>query len=309
MKLKQLIRKLRFCLYLFAGLITSTNLFAQTQFANPGFENWEERSFGGFKYEDPSNWFTLNQLQKFGFDQTTNKTSDAHGNSTAALLSTVSSAFGNIPGLLAGNPFLGADGSPDMNLNYTPFKGKPNSIQFWYKSFPESQDQSAMYCALTKWNSVNQNRDTLAEASWTMDSTVSIYTIANIPFVYKGTFEPDSIYIIFSSSSEGFSPIPGSELYIDDVQMNYGTSVKEVKNEIDIQLYPNPFEDKFMIESKQFPLQYSIIDAMGKKHLAGTITHHKEELNLGVLRSGIYYLVLVKTETLEKTCRLITKTN
>jgi hypothetical protein len=299
-----------------AHLLALTFLFlnpilvqAQTQLGNSGFEQWEKRTFAGFEYQDPSNWYTLNQLQKFGFDATTIKTNDAHSDSSAVLLSTTSSSFGNIPGLITGSPFLAADGSPDMNLNYRAFGDRPQSIQFWYKSFPETGDQSAMYCLLTKWNNVTSSRDTVAEASWSVDSTVATYTHAMVPFEYKGSMPPDSMYILFSSSIDGFEPVPGSELYLDDILFNYAIGNNEVAKKVEVKMYPNPAQSKLSIKGNQHPMQVVIFDRMGKKVYEGKVESSESEIDLQTIPAGLYHVVLVQTESLETTTQLLHKIN
>lgn len=280
---------------------------AQTQLSNSGFEQWEKRTFTGFEYDDPSDWYTLNQLQKFGFDQTTIKTNDAHGDSSAVLLTTVASSFGNIPGLITGSPFLTESGSPDMNLNYKAFADKPQSIQFWFKSFPEMGDQGAMYCLLTKWNNSTNSRDTLAEASWSVDSTVSNYTYALVPFEYKGNFSPDSMYILFSSSFDGFDPVPGSELYLDDIRLNYAIGSNELTKKVEVKMYPNPVQHKLSIQGNQYPMQVILFDLLGKKVFEGKVEERESELDLQTIPAGLYHVVLVQTESLETTTQLLHK--
>lgn len=290
-------------------LMSLQQLKAQTQFANPSFKQWEKRTFAGFEYSDPSNWYTLNQLQKFGFDQTTIQTTEAHGDSSAVLLNTVSSSFGNIPGLITGMPFLSNSGEPDMNLNYMAFKDKPKSIQFWYKSYPEDGDQNAMYCLLTKWNNSTQTRDTLAEATWATDSTVSIYSLALVPFEYRGNFEPDSMYILFSSSLNGFDPVPGSEFYLDDILFNYVTGTTQLNKLESTQINPNPATQKFQIQAEQYPLQVSIFNVMGQKVYEGILENEQTEIDVQSLAAGLFHVVLVQTETMETTTKMLNKIN
>jgi len=280
---------------------------AQTQLSNGNFEKWGNKTVNGFTFTDPENWHTLNQLQQFGFEESSSRTSDAYADSFAIVLETISSPFGRIPGLIAGAPFLNASGEPDMNLNFKPFTARPNHISFWFKSFPEQGDANAMGCLITKWNTQTNTRDTIAHAGWTMDSTYENYTFASILFDYNSNETPDSMSIIFSSSLNGFSPIVGSALYLDNIQLGYANQLEEINKEREYSVFPNPFVDFIQIDFTGKLVQAEILDISGKQLLSPKILASGEGLSLSNLLPGMYYLSLVEPETLATKTKIIVK--
>ncbi|MCE2741822.1 MAG: T9SS type A sorting domain-containing protein [Sphingobacteriales bacterium] len=281
---------------------------AQKQLDNAGFENWETKTINGYSFLDPSSWHTLNRLQQFGFEPSTIKTTNAHQDSFAVILTTVRSAFGSIPGILAGSPFLLPDGTPNMNLNFKAFSDRPHSIQFWYKSFPEQGDENAMQCMLTKWNAQTINRDTIAIASWTTDSTVLEFSLASIPFMYLSNENPDSISIIFSSSLDGFSPAVGSELHLDNVEFTYGNTLAEPNKNIEFTVYPNPFKDKLTIEMEELGYEVQLFSILGELILSKHLEENLTVLDVSNLPNGIYFMNLVQPEREKKLVKKLIKT-
>lgn len=286
-----------YVLSLIVVLIGFKNLSAQSQLTNSGFENWTTRTVNGFSFIDPSGWYTLNQLQQFGFEESTSKSNTAFEDSFAVILQTISSPFGKIPGLLAISPFLMPDGTPDMNLNFKAFTDRPQAISFWFKSFPEEGDQNAMKCLLTKWNTQKNQRDTIADASWSIDSNVLNYTQALIPFVYQSASEPDSMSLIFSSSLNGFSPVAGSEFHVDKIVLSYGNSIKEHRSEPTLAVFPNPFTDKIALGFEPKNASIELLNNIGESVYSTYLNEKKTDLNLSHLSAGVYYLRLVQPET------------
>lgn len=288
-------------------IMNLTILRAQTQISNAGFEAWQTRTVNGFSFTDPKDWYTLNQLQQFGFAETSSKTSSAQNDSFAVVLKTIKSNFGTIPGILACSPFLMPDGTPDMNLNFKAFSGRPYSISFWFKSFPEDGDQNAMQCLLTKWNATTNTRDTIAEASWTIDSNVIEYSEALIPFTYQSAEMPDSMSIIFSSSINGFSPIAGSEFYVDNIVLSYENNLPELAIDTKIDVYPNPFSNQVEINISSQDWRLEIINSIGQSMFNEELTRSSTNVDLSFLPKGVYHVLLVQSETNKKLSKKIIK--
>jgi hypothetical protein len=64
------------------------------------------------------------------------------------------------------------------------------------------------------------------------------------------------------------------------------------KNDQEIKVFPNPFDDHITIEMKEFPADYLISDIHGKTIRTGRIDHHLLELDLGYLSDGMYLIVI-----------------
>jgi len=205
--------------------------------ANGGMENWHN------PYMEPNNWFTLNSLIDYGYPASTTQTTDTHSGQFAARLESMSSSFSNIPGIVASGPILNAGGNPDFSKISIPFKSRPISWRFYYKTMPASSDTCAASMVLTLWDSAHQQTDTVAMARFQQSATINSYTLADIPFNYLSSKVPDSASIIFTSSINGFSPVVGSVFYIDDISLIYDHTAVDntLKSGNMINIYPNPF--------------------------------------------------------------------
>jgi hypothetical protein len=140
-----------------------------------------------------------------------------------------------------------------------------------------------------------------------MDSTYENYTFASIPFVYNSNETPDSMSIIFSSSLNGFSPIVGSALYLDNIQLGYANQLEEINKEMEKSVFPNPFVDFIQIDFAGKLVQAEIFDISGKQILSPKIWASGEGLSLSNLLPGIYYLRLVEPEKRATKTKIIVK--
>ncbi len=257
---------------------------------NGSFENWVDRSKNGTTYSDPEFWYTLNSLKAFGMEPTTWPSNNPKSGTKAVYLETTSQAFGIIPGLLTCNNMLDNMGNPIIELNKIPFKSRPVAISFWSKANPALGDSSAFNFTLSKFK--NNAEQTIGKASWTKGSTDSSYQFIKVYFEYYSDENPDSASIIFSSSINGFDPIIGSSLLIDDIKLEYinsGIYEHEVRN---IKLYPNPSTDQKFYFANEYQFE-----SFSVYNLQGQIVEQQElsnnEINLEKLNSGIYYITLI----------------
>lgn len=77
------------------------------------------------------------------------------------------------------------------------------------------------------------------------------------------------------------------------------TGIKEVYNEMQISTYPNPSDGNFTVEllteSFSGTIFTEVVNAMGQKIFASSATvlaNHKEEISLGNIATGVYFLIL-----------------
>jgi hypothetical protein len=272
---------------LFSVMMTNKSI-GQTQLPNSGFEIWETKTFNGTNYEDPQGWFTLNQLKAFGFDETTFESSLAKVGSKAAILETMLGPSTTIPGLLTVQNIIGINGFPDIEKNRVAFNGRPNSIEFWYQSFPEPKDANIVFMLLTKW--VDGKRDTIGFASFEIDSIVASYTEANVPFEYVSGLTPDSMSFIASSSKDGFSPIAGSLFMLDDLRLTYSNAIREHEQNR-LTFFPNPCTETIFVTGLKEEVNYTIYDLTGNLLKEG-VTLASKVYGLNQLASGNYILKL-----------------
>jgi hypothetical protein len=262
---------------------------AQTQFQNSGFETWTVKTIGSTTFSEPNNWYTLNPLKQFGFDESTTKSSDSHSGTSAAFLETIENNFGDLPGLITIGNILDATGEPDLVKNKIAFTSRPTSINFWVKSLPEIGDSSAVSILLTKWNTTTKNSDTIAFAQWSNGTAIETYTQIIKPLTYLNSNTPDSVFFIASSSIDGFTPTAGSRLWLDDIYLNYAPlSVSEVKKTGNIQLFPNPCKDLLNIVSSEQVDFVEIYDNLGR--LVTNTKLNKQQIEVAALEPGVYFI-------------------
>lgn len=232
-----------FALFLFL-LLNRMSLFAQTQIPENGFENWTSSSLG--TYDEPSGgwWTSLNSLKNLGGPVTLEKTTDSYSGNFAARMETKQWGTFLLPGLLVSGEFVTT--SPFI-IQGQPFSDTPLRFKGHYKYNSVNSDSAAIFAMLTRRNGSTGGRDTIAEAKLSVLNSVINYTEFDIPFNYFDvTATPDSIDIVFSSSSAGqnFEGQVGSTLFIDDVILEYGIGVEELMmQELNTILYPNPAYD------------------------------------------------------------------
>lgn len=269
---------------------------------NGSFETWVERSKNGTSYSDPEFWYTLNSLSSFGMEPSTWASNDAKGGQKAAYLETTSQSFGIIPGLLACNQFLEANGNPNLDLNKIPFKSRPTAISFWHKAKPASGDSAAFNFTLTKFK--NNAQQVIGTASWTKGSIDSTYQYVKVYFEYDSNDDPDSASIIFSSSLNGFDPVAGSTLLLDEIRLEYVISGLTENKLQPLEVYPNPSYDHRIYFNQNQNFETIII-----RDIHGQDLYHlktiNNEINLEQLKPGMYFLEFIEHNSVIYTSKII----
>ncbi len=201
------------------GLCLATTGKAQ-QIENPGFENWSQVTF----FEEPDSFYTSN-MQAYFTTGVPNvfKTTDSHQGNFAARLESIQGDWENIPGVL----LLGNAGSMGLSGGI-PYTGMPDSISVWAKYEPMPPD-TAMIMVFFK-----QMGNIIGVAGFQIFDQLTDYTrIVNPVEWFLPGSPPDSLLLIaFSSDPDGMF-VPGSELFLDDIEMT-GTT-QQIPN--------NGFED------------------------------------------------------------------
>jgi Putative carbohydrate metabolism domain len=197
---------------------------AQTPIPNGDFESWSPAGSG--LYEEPTGgwWTSLNALKSLGAPVTVEKSTDAHGGSYSAKLT--SKQWGTIllPGLLVSGRFDVLN--PQFLVQGQPFADKPDAFQGWYKYTGVNGDSAGIATLLTVWNAGAGRRDTVAAAGIVVTSSQSSWTYFDIPFFYSLNVIPDSITVALVSSGDGanFNGQVGSTLWVDDLHLDYATA-------------------------------------------------------------------------------------
>lgn len=201
---------------------------------NLNFERW----IGYLNYSDPSPfrvWATANKtvdLNPAVFFPTTEKTTDAHSGQFAARMFSTD----QYPGMpfITGNVTTGVFNVDLANpleslIAGVPYKSRPTKFKGWFKYIPGPKgpagemDSCEIRITMTKYNFALGQKDTIAHSYYRTTDTVDVYTQFDINVQYRSQDLPDTIELIFASSSAGslFLGRPNSTLYIDDVTLEF----------------------------------------------------------------------------------------
>lgn len=292
-------------LTLFSVLSVST-IFAQIP--NAGMEMWG--STAG-EPQGPTNYVSANILAS-PLISTQNPTSvsqatgvDAHSGNVSAKITTVkivqNPSGGAIPDTV-GVLLLGAVQtfpSPALKPG-APCTSRLASLDFFYKYAPVNSDNGAMVAYLTRWVGAGV-RDTLAVATYPMNTLVNSYTSVSVPFVNNPSFPvstlPDSLRIYFLSSARpwinsALVPNPaqiGSTLWIDDISATVVGMKESIKLNQLVKVYPNPANTYVNISvTNEDAMFVDVYDITGKKLASSVIDDNKVRINTESFNDGLY---------------------
>ncbi len=308
----------------------AAGLSAQTQVNNPGFENWTQgRPDGWTTYVSGEVTTTLPIIGDFGYPVTCefgSQTTDAYSGSYALKLQAASIGIEGIMSYtLPGIAQLGTAGtfsiplstiqellnSPDSldiedlmslsSLRNVVADGMactrtPVSIRMRVKYLP--QNDTLTVIAFTTKQSTDTETDTadmfgdleaiVSEAFFQTFDTIPEYAEIEIPFD-DTLAECDRIRIIIMAGSF-LSANTATELYLDDVRLDYGTDVPEQMAE-KVRVYPNPARDCLFVEAGNGDTyRCRLLDLAGRTVAAQDNVSGQTALNVKSLASGIYLL-------------------
>lgn len=237
-------------LVIFTLLVTRT--FSQ-EIPDGDFETWTSITQGNANYEEPAGdwWGSLNNLRLLGGPVTLTKTTEAYTGNYAVMLETI--AWGNdlvIPGILTAGYFDATAPITQNLIQGRAYTKRPVSFDGYYKYLPQTGDTCGIYANLTKYNETTGKTDTIAEASFAIDETISEYSKFSITFEYRNEETPDTLNIVFTSSLSGqnLSGQVGSKLYIDNISMNFSNSIEKTAAELPFLVINN--QEIFEINAK-----------------------------------------------------------
>lgn len=209
------------------------------QVTNNGFEDWTSQG----TYEDPDGWGTFNFIADFGLPSTTTKDADANSGSFAAKLTTTEVTFFGTTDTVTGFLTLGS-----FDVAGEPFTAMPTSMEFYYKYDSPGADSGGAVVTLTKWDAVNNTQAIIGTGEMIISQALA-YTQGSVNINYMSTETPDSIQIMFISSTAAM-PVPGSALYVDDVSFTTQASAVAVLEADRTRIFPNPAKDYLYIKTE-----------------------------------------------------------
>jgi len=175
-----------------------------------------------------------------------------------------------------------------------PFTQKIATLSFYYQYTPQAGDTAECRALL-----VHQRTGLGGGMFKTTTATGSTWHQGTISFLYVDSITtPDTLYILFSSSSLDRHPKPGSILLVDDVTVTLATGVNDIQMANDLNVYPNPTSGKFQLavgNAQAAKGELTIYNVMGEKNYSTTINSNRTDIDLSNQPNGIYFMQL-KTE-------------
>lgn len=274
-------------------LLISDQLDAQT-IPNNGLENWVQ-VFGTI--EDPSNWPSSNLLTLGGFTSGPSvfKSTDKYSGTYAARLVSVPINGNPLPGIMPDTVAIILSGAlntvGNLSLKGIPFNARPDYLDFYAKYNPAGADTAHIYTFLTKWNTNNNSRDTIAVGLTQIPNTVSNYTPYQTNLIYFSTQKPDTAMVLVLSS--GFNkPKEGSELFVDQFAFTGGdVGYQEISMSAPVTShFPNPASSQATIKTTYAqPFEVALLDITGKQCNTFKGKNGIANLDLTKQSPGIYF--------------------
>ena len=314
---------------LFVSLITIGNIFAQNTIPNGGFETWGGNSL--FTQEQPNDWTaasdgTVTLYGSYGIPvhfYFGTKSNDAHSGNYALKLvsqnvgitgSSVSYQFPgiaqlgnadgfsiplstvtNLAGLISnlGNGQL--DSIPltmedlqslsslsELMAPGIAFTTTPAHLNLWVKYLPQGNDQLRVI-AYTR-----SGRMPVGYGTYTSEASMPEYTQIRVSF--SNALEAcDSLSIIILTG--GLNPDPATELYVDDVTVDFTPDQVDDNIADQFSIYPTPVEGTLFVHAgDDQPYHCSLYDLTGKVVMENTQAVGHSTLNVHNLVPGVYML-------------------
>ena len=200
------------------------------QLPNQGFEEWKTDDSKLFEDLAGGFWGTINRLRLLGplGPITTEKSTDAHSGSFSAKITTKTFGSFKIVGIIATGIF---DQKSASFVEGMPFSSKPSKLSGYYKFLPVNNDSCSAYINLSKYNTISNKKDTIAEGLLVLQGAQNQWTKFEVPLNYYLNITPDTIKVAFVSSAGtvGMGSTQnaqvGSSMLVDDLILDYGTDV------------------------------------------------------------------------------------
>jgi hypothetical protein len=269
------------------GIFAVASFSFATAQTNLGFEAWT----AGAGYDNPDDWFTLNEFSAFGLPITVSKETAAPGGGSASVIMTTT--------LCAACPGLGIpDTLPGLISQDIPYTGTDiTSIDFSYLYNAVAGDEAVFFAELTMWD--GSQTITIADGAINLADQTTWSTM-NVPLIYGTSDTPDTLSIVFASSiavMTGDYSYPqsqfGSELKIDDIVFNgiFSVGLDELTLE-GVNIYAN--ENGIVINTEEVLANstFEVYNIAGKLITSNTVSSTYEVVSTEGFVSGIYLVRL-----------------
>lgn len=189
-----------------------------------------------------------------------------------------------------GSCFTG-DTLPDAWGPAFPVDQKYKYLQGYYKFENGSSDVAEISVNMYLLGNV------FADGTLKISETSDDWVFFNLPVNYYVDLVPDSATIRIASSTDDDNNSASTTLYIDEIKF-----VNELENKVSVsentvpdpKVYPNPFENRLVVESKAG--DYTVTDINGKLIQSGKLDNGKSYLTMTPLPTGVYILTIINQD-------------
>lgn len=242
-------------------IVVFTTSITQAQIINPGFETWTPNTLVPLAMDPNSGdgttgWWEYNYFNSSFLGSSpisvTRCTDTVHSGSYSVRLQTKVytptswNLYSN-----TGTPFIGHPYNDTLGILFNgnvniatqtykpgiPLNQKLIDYKFYYQYKPNGTDKAECRVSLL-------SNGTLVAGglfSTTTATGASGWQQATVTFTYINALTPDTLYVLYSSSSLDSNPKAGSILWIDDVSVTTLTGVEQLLGEEEkVSVYPNP---------------------------------------------------------------------
>ncbi len=178
-----------------------------------------------------------------------------------------------------------------------------DALQGFYQYAPSGSDTMNVLVLMFSGS------DTIGMGQYRDDVTSTSYQAFNCPITYFVPATPDKMQIIITSSGGFTSLVPGSVLFVDDLEVTGGIGVEEWSGYgIKRNVYPNPAQDYINIKNPATnDVTMEVYNMNGQKVDMLTLSPEMNSINLENYAGGIYSFRLVDNGTVVYSNKFVVK--
>lgn len=232
-------------------------LHATQQLPNPDFENWLD-----LESEEPDGWFTSNLYSMFGSGASASKSTDHIDGLYSVQLTNAIMIGGDTISFIT-NGMIG-DNGPSGG---TPISQNPLKMTFYYKYEPVGADTAIAMGILWKFDPGPGVAIILDSVQLKLQAAAT-WTYHEMIFNYAGFPPADTVTIAFSAGNigeDGNYVGLGSNLWIDNLILEYGPIGMTEVEKSPARLFPNPVKDQIALGGNEMgPVTIEMYTSEGK---------------------------------------------
>jgi hypothetical protein len=290
----------------------------KAQLINPGFETWTNdalvpSAMNPNSGDGTTGWWDFNYFNSPVLGSSpvsvTRCTDTVHSGSYSVRLQTkvyTPTSWGYFNAW--GTPFIGHPYNDTLGILFNgnasvnsqtyvpgiPYTQKFSDFRFYYQYRPAGIDTAICRVLLVKQRvpvagGVFKTHVATGSSGWQQ---------AVVTMTYVSSVTPDTMWVLYSSSSLDKYPKPGSTLWLDDVSVTFATGITEaLDSEDDLEIFPNPSNGVFSVQvnGNREEQHLEVFNVLGSRVFSTeTSKQHRYTVDLSNYPKGVYYVKVVK---------------